>query len=281
VLVRIAAHRRNIERAYALLEQLENLGHMRKWGRMVAAALALRLRIYLTEGRIKESSACLNRLEQLEVEYAAPTRCAWSDIRDYTLLARALLASAHNRLQDSIAILRALRNEAEAADNHYRALCVAAQLSAALLAADEGAEALHVFRDVLRLAAPTGFYQTILDEGPEIGTLLLGFQENARRTGVSGDLLPYVGNLIAGWREFYQPDLTANLASTIAESLSPRERSILERIGHGRSNKEIARELGIEPETVKSHIKNIFVKLAVDRRAQAVSRAQSLGLVRI
>jgi LuxR family transcriptional regulator, maltose regulon positive regulatory protein len=32
VLVRIAAHRRNIERAYALLEQLENLGHVRKWG---------------------------------------------------------------------------------------------------------------------------------------------------------------------------------------------------------------------------------------------------------
>jgi LuxR family maltose regulon positive regulatory protein len=281
VLVRIATHRRNVERAYALLEQLETLGHMRNWGRLVAVALAIRLRIYLTEGRIKESSACLNRLERLEVEYAAPTRCAWSDIRDYTLLARALLASANNRLQDAIAILRALRQEAEAASNHYKALCVAAQLSVALLAADEGAEALHVFRDVLRLAAPAGFYQTILDEGPEIGTLLLGVQENARRTGDSGDLLPYVGNLIAGWRELYQPDLSANPALTVVESLSPRKRNIVERIGQGRSNKEIARELGIAPETVKSHIKNIFVKLAVDRRAQAVSRAQSLGLVRI
>jgi LuxR family maltose regulon positive regulatory protein len=65
------------------------------------------------------------------------------------------------------------------------------------------------------------------------------------------------------------------------ESLSPRERKILEHIGQGRSNKEIARELGIAPETVKSHIKNVFVKLAVDRRAQAVLRAQSLGLIRI
>jgi LuxR family transcriptional regulator, maltose regulon positive regulatory protein len=69
--------------------------------------------------------------------------------------------------------------------------------------------------------------------------------------------------------------------STVVESLSPRERNILERIGQGQSNKEIARELGIAPETIKSHIKNIFIKLAVDRRAQAVSRAQSLGLVRI
>jgi LuxR family maltose regulon positive regulatory protein len=56
-------------------------------------------------------------------------------------------------------------------------------------------------------------------------------------------------------------------------------RRFLELIGHGQSNKEIARDLGIAPETVKSHVKNIFVKLAVERRVQAVSRAQSLGLV--
>jgi hypothetical protein len=40
----------------------------------------------------------------------------------------------------------------------------------------------------------TEFYQTILDEGPEIGTLLLRFQDNARRAGVDSDLLPYIGN---------------------------------------------------------------------------------------
>jgi len=50
-------------------------------------------------------------------------------------------------------------------------------------------------------------------------------------------------------------------------------------IAEGRSNKEIARILSIAPETVKSHVKHIFVKLNVERRAQAVSRAQSLGLV--
>jgi hypothetical protein len=68
-------------------------------------------------------------------------------------------------------------------------LCLAAQLSEALLAADEAAEASQLFHEDLRLAASAGIYQTILDEGPEIGTLLLRFQENARRTGVSGDLL--------------------------------------------------------------------------------------------
>ena len=62
-------------------------------------------------------------------------------------------------------------------------------------------------------------------------------------------------------------------------ALSPRERSIIELIGQGRSNKEIARLLGISPETVKSHVKNMFSKLGVERRAQAIYRAQNLGLV--
>lgn len=57
-------------------------------------------------------------------------------------------------------------------------------------------------------------------------------------------------------------------------ALSPRERAILELIGQGRSNKEIARALGISPETVKSHLKNMFWKLGVERRAQAIYRAR-------
>ncbi len=51
-------------------------------------------------------------------------------------------------------------------------------------------------------------------------------------------------------------------------------------IAEGRSNKEIARSLGIAPETVKSHVKNIFDKLSVEKRAQAIARPQSLGLLR-
>jgi FixJ family two-component response regulator len=62
-------------------------------------------------------------------------------------------------------------------------------------------------------------------------------------------------------------------------ALSAREVEILNLIAQGRSNKEIARVLCIAPETIKSHLKHIFTKLNVERRAQAVSRAQSLGLV--
>ena len=61
-------------------------------------------------------------------------------------------------------------------------------------------------------------------------------------------------------------------------TLSPRECSILELIGQGYSNKRVARALGITAETVKSHVKRVFMKLDVNTRAHAVARAQSLGL---
>jgi len=63
------------------------------------------------------------------------------------------------------------------------------------------------------------------------------------------------------------------------QSLSPRERSILHSMSHGLSNKRIAQELQIAPETVKSHVKSIFIKLAVQTRAHAVSTASGLGLL--
>lgn len=81
-------------------------------------------------------------------------------------------------------------------------------------------------------------------------------------------------------REPSESDAQAGAAVGASSSLSLRERAVLERIGEGMSNKEIAKDLSITPETVKSHVKNIFVKLVVERRAQAVARALSLGLMR-
>ena len=62
-------------------------------------------------------------------------------------------------------------------------------------------------------------------------------------------------------------------------SLSTRERTIVLLMGHGLTNKMIARQLSIAPEIVKSHAKRIFLKLTVQTRAQAVYRASALGLL--
>ena len=61
--------------------------------------------------------------------------------------------------------------------------------------------------------------------------------------------------------------------------LSARESVIVRMMGDGLSNKSIARQLSIAPETVKSHAKNIFWKLTARSRAEAVYRAVALGLI--
>jgi LuxR family transcriptional regulator, maltose regulon positive regulatory protein len=133
---------------------------------------------------------------------------------------------------------------------------------------------------VVSKAALAGISQTILEQGPSIGSLLLGLRDYLQRTAESSDLQLYLQDLISRWGGRFQSASPAASGSSTVASLSARERRILEIIGEGKSNKEIARVLDITPETVKSHVKNIFVKLAVEKRAQAVVRAQSIGLVR-
>jgi DNA-binding CsgD family transcriptional regulator len=73
---------------------------------------------------------------------------------------------------------------------------------------------------------------------------------------------------------------SAQPSSRAGDALTARERGVLTMIGNGLSNKRIARALKISPETVKSHVKSIFLKLAVSTRTEAVFRAGSLGLLR-
>jgi len=279
VLARVAVGHSNIERAYALLEQAGSLGYARHWGRLIAAAQLERTCLYLGEGRLTEASACLFHLDRLVSEYPAPARCAWSQIEDYRSLARAHVALAQGSPNDAVAVLRALGGDALSARRHYFGLRVDTLLSVALLEAGEPIKAVEVLQNVVKLAAPASVYRTILDSGPQIGLLLPRLRENVERKAESKQLLPYLDHLLQGWRTIYQPD-PAQAPHAITDSLTPRERSILELIAEGQSNKEIARSLGIAPETVKSHVKNIFDKLSVEKRAQAISRAQSLGLLR-
>jgi ATP/maltotriose-dependent transcriptional regulator MalT len=65
------------------------------------------------------------------------------------------------------------------------------------------------------------------------------------------------------------------------EPLSEREVEVLHLISHGMSNPEIARRLIIAVSTVKTHVKNIYRKLDVDTRYEAMQRARELDLLRI
>lgn len=70
-----------------------------------------------------------------------------------------------------------------------------------------------------------------------------------------------------------------NTAALASLGLTGQEMRVLERLAAGQSNKEIARTLGLSPNTVKTHIGNLFAKLEVSRRTAAVGKARDLHLI--
>jgi len=92
------------------------------------------------------------------------------------------------------------------------------------------------------------------------------------------EILPFPESLLARWDSGYAGDRSAQSGSRV---LTPRERDVLAMISQGFSNKCIARALEISPETVKTHVKRIFLKLTVSTRTEAVYRAGSLGLLEL
>ena len=70
-----------------------------------------------------------------------------------------------------------------------------------------------------------------------------------------------------------------NGAAIASLGLTPRECEILDLLASGQSNKELARTLGVSPNTVKTHVSNLFDKLEVDRRVKAIEKARFLSVI--
>jgi LuxR family maltose regulon positive regulatory protein len=130
---------------------------------------------------------------------------------------------------------------------------------------------------LLRVIRADGALPRMLDEVDQIDDHFLEFQESVPSVGRPGERVPLINRPAAGSRR-YEVGCMSPSVSTKIEALSPRQCEVLNLIAEGQSNKEIARILDITPETVKTHVRNIFIKLSVEKRAHAVSRARNLGL---
>ena len=149
-----------------------------------------------------------------------------------------------------------------------------------LLAIDRQDEARQEAVEALTVGAAAGLYRTFLDGGKAMRQLLSWLDQGQPPNGLAiGELRPYLRSLIAGFPQHMEQSSSARGRHRSGESLSTRERHILTLISHGLSNKRVAKQLGIAPETVKSHAKHILLKLAAQTRVEAVSRALSLGII--
>jgi DNA-binding CsgD family transcriptional regulator len=156
------------------------------------------------------------------------------------------------RLDDASEEPPPVRNRAPL-DRHYLAICIAIRLAVIMATENQHPTAWH-----------------------ELGRALANLQHSIQANGMAGRTMSRRRECV---KQPNEVDVVPGQPTPAVEALSRREVSIVERIGQGHSNKEIARLLGIAPETVKSHVKRIFSKLGVERRAQVVCLAHALGLV--
>jgi len=142
-------------------------------------------------------------------------------------------------------------------------------------------QALAVLERAVALAQPGGFIRPFV----EIGSELTGSLNKLRSQGVSPD---FVRQILNGFEndesekpDSHPPSLAGQESSPqpLIEPLTERELEVLELLAQRFSNKEIATQLRISPLTVKKHTVNIYQKLDVKNRRQAVRRATALGLV--
>ncbi|WP_075792731.1 tetratricopeptide repeat protein [Massilia putida] len=173
VLARLSAHNMNLERAYALLEQAETLGHTRGWSRVIATVLLERLRLFLGEGRNFEASACLLRMERIAAQYPVQARCAHTELHELLALGRETMACADSNPAQAVAWLEPLQSDCEASHNLFMSLRTGMALATALFACERQEQAMQVFCTVLRRAAAAKVIQVILDQGPDVIPLLL------------------------------------------------------------------------------------------------------------
>jgi DNA-binding NarL/FixJ family response regulator len=103
--------------------------------------------------------------------------------------------------------------------------------------------------------------------------------ESEPPTSTDREVLTFPESLLSRWDAGHGRGRPVQLGSLVSDTLTARERDVLVMISRGLSNKRIARDLNISPETVKSHVKRIFLKLCVSTRAEAAFRAVSHGLL--
>jgi LuxR family maltose regulon positive regulatory protein len=183
-------------------------------------------------------------------------------------LARVFIAT--DNADEALNILKHLGGDAESEKRIGVLIEILILQALALQALNKKTSALKVLERALALAEPGGYVRVFVDEGPSIAILLeklLNEKADVPRA--------YVKKLLSSFRlnKLIKTD------DGLVERLSERELEVLRLLANGLSNKKITETLFVSLSTVKTHLRNIYGKLNVHSRTEAIVKAKELELL--
>lgn len=267
--IRVAVLRRENEYALGLLE---------KWEKIAAGSQVIRLQVvcayekicfFLRERNHARAKASLTHIQELHYSARPAHGPQGMDLQNYVGLAKGQYALAEEDAAQAISFVESVyRNAVRDADS-YMIVMSGLMLALAEFKAGKNLDAFVYLDEAMTLAQKSGLKATFLCQPGNIWPLLDAYCKHVIRHPACAQHDPYIGELKEARRMSF---------NDVAVNLTPREASVLKLIAQDKSNKEISIALKITPETVKTHLKSIFIKLDVTKRNAAVRRAVSLNL---
>jgi LuxR family maltose regulon positive regulatory protein len=287
VLARIKQAQGDLEGALAAVRQAKQLGQKLEAAGYLAILSAFEAQVWLMQGHLAAAIAWAERLER-ETDRQPGRLDAFRFIysREHLAIAPIQVLIARGRAAGDSAYVRAALDRlqqqgqdptwADVAWLRIKRLVLEALAHQAL---GELTPALVAIEQALALAEPEGYIRVFADEGPPVADLLRQVRTHGSGTDCIGAILAVLER--HGLRDIApstQPG-SEYFGLPLAEPLSAREFEVLRLLAVGQSNPEIARTLYVEVTTVKTHIRNLYGKLGVHNRVEAVQRARELTLL--
>jgi LuxR family maltose regulon positive regulatory protein len=230
---------------------------------------AIRARMWLAQGRLDDTLGWVR-----ERGLTADDDLGYLREYEHVTLARTLLAryaaeGSQSSLTEAMRLLRRLLRAAEDGGRNGSVIEILVLQALALRAQRDVPAALAALRRALEMAEPEGYVRTFLDEGAAMADLL-------RTMSTQGGAGPYVQRLLGA---LGGPEHPVRVDQGLVDPLSPRELDVLRLLGTHLDGPDIARQLFVSLNTVRTHTKNIYAKLGVNNRRSAVRRGEELDLM--
>ena len=271
-LARVLHARGKTTEAEQLLQELVILAQERKWVYLHREVLAYQARLQLSIGDPAAVQRWLSTIAQLGKDFRLLQR-------EQEALITARLHIAQGEAEEALRLLENWHVVAHTQKRTRSELEIQILTALAHLAQKQLPQAKQVFREALALAQPEGYQRIFLDEGEPMATLLRVILPEVREEL----LATYARGLLLAFARSQSEQSTSHpsqiSSALLIEPLSPQEQRVLRLLAAGRSNPEIAQELVVSVNTVKTQVQSIYRKLNVKSRWEARDAARKLKLI--